>query len=50
MMPTENITKTAIYSAAGALAAGVALGAINKNKKSGAIKAHNKTTIDDLEK
>jgi hydrogenase small subunit len=49
-MPTENITKTAIYTAAGAVAAGVALGAINKNKKNSANKAHTKTTIDDLEK
>ena len=49
-MPTENITKTVIYAAAGAAAAGVALGAMNKSKKNRAAKAHNKTTIDDLEK
>ena len=49
-MPTENITKTVIYAAAGAAAAGVALGAMNKSKKNSAAKAHNKTTIDDLEK
>lgn len=49
-MPTENITQTAIYTAAGAVAAGVALGAMNKNKKNDAAKSHSKTTIDDLEK
>jgi hypothetical protein len=49
-MPTENITQTAIYTAAGAAAVGVALGAMNKNKKNNTATAHNKTTIDDLEK
>ena len=49
-MPTENITQTAIYAAAGAAAAGVALGAMNKSKKSSAAAAHSKTSIDDLEK
>ena len=41
---------SAIYTAAGAAAAGVALGAMNRSKKNKAIAAHNKTTIDDLEK
>ena len=49
-MPTENISQTAIYTAAGAAAAGVALGVMNKSKKSNAAKEHVKTTIDDLEK
>ena len=49
-MPTENITETAIYTAAGAVAAGVALGAMNRGKKNKAAAAHDKTTIDDLEK
>ena len=49
-MPTENITQTAIYTAAGAVAAGVALGAMNKGKKNSAVKAHKKATLDDLEK
>ena len=49
-MPTENITKTVIYTAAGAAAAGVALGAMNRAKKNSAVKKHSKTTIDDLEK
>lgn len=48
--PTENIPKTAIYTAAGAIAAGVALGAMNKSKKDKATAAHSKTGIDDLNK
>ncbi len=49
-MPTENITKTAIYSAAAGVAAGVAVGAAARAKKASANKAHQKVTIDDLEK
>jgi len=49
-MPTVNITETAIYTAAGAAAAGVALGAMNRGKKNSAAAAHTETTIDDLEK
>jgi hydrogenase small subunit len=49
-MPTENISKTAIYAAAGAVAAGVAVGALNRAKKNASKKSHQKTTIDDLEK
>ena len=49
-MPTENISQTAVYAVAGAAAAGVALGALNKSKKSSAAAAHSKTSIDDLEK
>ncbi len=49
-MPTENITETAIYTAAGAAAAGVALGAMNRSKKNSALATHEKTTIDDLKK
>ncbi len=49
-MPTENITQTAIYTAAAAAAAGVVLGTMNKSKKNSAVAAHNKTSIDDLEK
>jgi hydrogenase small subunit len=49
-MPTENISQTAIYAAAGAAAAGVAVGALNKAKKSSEASAHVKVTIDDLEK
>lgn len=48
-MPTENISKTAIYTAAGAVAAGVALGGLNKLKKDKAVSEHTKTSIDDLE-
>lgn len=49
-LPTENISRTAVYSAAGAVAAGVALGAMNRAKKKASNKAHIKITIDDLEK
>jgi len=49
-VPTENITKTAIYTAAGAVAAGVALGAMNRAKKKAASSAHQRVTIDDLDK
>jgi len=49
-IPTEDITKNAIYAAAGAVAAGVAIGALNSAKKKRAASAHQKTTIDDLEK
>ena len=49
-IPTIDVAGTAIYAAAGAAAAGVALGALNKNKKQNAISEHSKTTIDDLEK
>ena len=49
-MPTENITKTAIYTAAGAAAVGVAAGVINRSKKTDFASKHEKTTIDDLDK
>jgi len=49
-IPTIDIAGAAVYAAAGAAAAGVALGALNKNKKQSAISEHSKTTIDDLEK
>lgn len=49
-IPTEDIGKTAIYTAAGAVAAGVAIGSINKSKKADVAAKHTKTTIDDLEK
>ena len=49
-MPTENIAKTAVYTAAGAAAAGAAIGALNRAKKNRSNKIHIKTTIDDLKK
>ena len=49
-IPTENITKTTIYAAAAGVAAGVAIGATSRMKKASAGKAHQKVTIDDLEK
>ena len=49
-IPTENLTKTTIYAAAAGAAVGVAAGAMGRMKKSAASKAHDKVTIDDLEK
>jgi hydrogenase small subunit len=49
-IPTENITKTAIYAAAAGVGAGVAISVMNRAKKSAAKSAHQKVTIDDLEK
>ncbi|RDH83936.1 MAG: Ni/Fe hydrogenase [endosymbiont of Galathealinum brachiosum] len=49
-MPTENISKTAIYTATGALAVGVAIGTMNRNKKNITDASHSETTINDLEK
>jgi hydrogenase small subunit len=48
-LPTENIAQTAVYTAAGAAAAGLALGALNRAKKKASDKAHIKITIEDLE-
>jgi hydrogenase small subunit len=49
-MPTENIARTAAYTATGAAVAGIALGALNRAKKKSSDKAHIKITIDDLER
>ncbi len=49
-MPTEDIGKTAIYTAAAAAAAGVALAGLNKARKAESLAQHKPTTIDDLEK
>ena len=49
-IPTIDIASASVYAAAGAAAAGVAIGALNKKKKQSAISDHSKTTIDDLEK
>jgi len=48
-LPTENIAQTAVYTAAGAAVAGLALGALNRAKKKASNKAHIKITIKDLE-
>jgi len=48
--PTEDIARTAVYTLGAGAAAGVALGAMNRAKKKRAEKAHEKVTIDDLEK
>jgi hydrogenase small subunit len=49
-VPTENITKTTVFSAAAGVAAGIAIGSASRAKKAAANKAHEKVTIDDLEK
>jgi hydrogenase small subunit len=48
--PTEDIGRAAAYAVAGGAAAGLALGALNRAKKSRAEQAHEKVTIDDLQK
>ena len=48
-IPTIDIGTTVAYSAAGAAAAGVALGALNLSKKKSSAEEHTKTSIDDLE-
>ena len=49
-MPTENLSKTAVYAAAGAAAAGAVIGALNRGKKNASNRIHVKTTVEDLEK
>ena len=48
--PTENIGKTAIYAAAGGLLAGAIVGSALRGRKQSAVKAHQRVTIDDLDK
>jgi len=48
-IPTIDIGTTVAYSAVGAAAAGVALGALNQSKKKANADEHIKTSIDDLE-
>jgi len=49
-MPTDNLSQTAVYAAAGAAAAGVAIGVMNRSKKNTSNKIHVKTTLEDLKK
>jgi hypothetical protein len=49
-MPTDNLTQTLKYAAAGAVAAGVTIGVMNRSKKNTSNKIHVKTTLEDLEK
>ena len=49
-MPTENLSQTVTYAAAGAAVAGVAISVMNRSKKNSSSKNHVKTTIDDLKK
>ena len=48
--PTEDISRAAVYAVAAGAAAGVAIGAANRAKKSTAVQKHQKVSIDDLEK
>ncbi len=48
--PTADIGATLVYGAAAGAAAGVALGALNKARKTRAVKAHQPVGIDDLKK
>jgi hydrogenase small subunit len=49
-LPTEDLSRTAVYAAAGAAAAGVAISVLNRGKKKASDKIHIKTTIEDLRK
>ena len=49
-LPTENLTQTAVYTVAGAAAAGAVIGAMNRGKKKASNKIHIKTTVEDLTK
>ena len=48
--PTEDIGKTAIYAAGGGLLAGAVVGSMLRGRKQSAEKAHQRVTIDDLDK
>jgi hydrogenase small subunit len=48
--PTEDITRAAVYAVGAGAAAGFALGALNRVKRTRAEKTHEKVTIEDLEK
>ena len=48
--PAVNVNKAATYSIGAAAVAGLAAAAMNKKKKSDAIKSHQAVTIDTLEK
>jgi hydrogenase small subunit len=49
-IPTEDTARTVLYGAAGGVAAGVAMGALNRARKVHAEHKHEKVTINDLEK
>jgi len=48
--PTDDIGRTVVYTLAAGAAAGAALGMMNRAKKARAERAHEKVTIDSLEK
>jgi Ni,Fe-hydrogenase I small subunit len=49
-MPTENIAKTVVYTATGAAVVGIAVGALNQLKKKASDQAHEKITVEELNK
>ncbi len=48
--PTGDLQKPLIYGAAAGLAAGVAIGTLNRARRAGAERGHHKVTLDDLSK
>jgi hydrogenase small subunit len=49
-IPTGDISRAAVYGVGAGIAAGALMGALNRGRKSHAARAHEKVTIDDLEK
>jgi len=49
-IPTGDLPRAAAYGVGGGLLAGAAMGALNRVRKNRAVQAHEKVTIDDLEK
>lgn len=49
-VPTENVARAGVYAVGVGALAGAALGVMNRGKKSAAVRAHQKVTIDDLKK
>jgi len=49
-MPTRDISRTAVYTAAAAAAVGAAAGAVSRYKKKASKAAHSKVGVEDLEK
>jgi hydrogenase small subunit len=49
-IPTGDISRAAVYGVGAGIAAGALMGALNRGRKSHAVRVHEKVTIDDLEK
>lgn len=48
--PTESLGKVAAYAAGAGLVAGAVVGAMNRSRRDAATRAHERVTLDDLEK